>query len=180
MVELSTFGAGSDSTSYQPYDPALPEVFAEIRTLILRLLPEVEVEHVGSTSVPGIGGRNVIDLAVLAPERDHRAVRTGLLAVGFEPSPFPHYLPLLVATASRGGRDYPVLAYVVTPTSDVYVRWISFRDHMRTHPVDAHGYDLVKRQAIADGHTDNETYQTAKTPFILGVVEKLSRAPGNE
>jgi GrpB-like predicted nucleotidyltransferase (UPF0157 family) len=51
---------------------------------------------------------------------------------------------------------------------------------MRTHPVDAHGYDLVKRQAIADGHTDNETYQTAKTPFILGVVEKLSRAPGNE
>ena len=179
MVELSTFGEGSDVMSYQPYDPDVPEVFAEIRSLILRGLPAVEVEHVGSTSIPGVGGRNVIDLAVLAPERDHGAVRASLQNIGFEPSPFPHYLPLLVATASRDGRDHPVLAYVVAPDSDVYAGWISFRDHLRTHPEDADGYDQVKRQAIADGHAEGEAYQVAKTPFILAVVDKIERAPGN-
>lgn len=178
MIELRAFGEASGVTSYQPYDPALPEVFAEIRTLILRLLPTVRVEHVGSTSVPGLGGRNVIDLAVLAPEEDHSTVRSSLQQSGFEPSPFPHYLPLLVTTAVSSGRSYPVLAYVVTPTSDVYAGWASFRDHMRTHPDDARDYDKVKQEVIAQGHTDGEAYQAAKTPFILGVVDKTQGAPG--
>jgi GrpB-like predicted nucleotidyltransferase (UPF0157 family) len=180
MVELKPFGEGSDVTSYQPYDPSLAEVFAEVRTLIRHTLPALHVEHVGSTSIPGVGGRNVIDIAVLAPEESHEAVRDELLGVGFQASPFPHYLPLLVATASAPGHDYPVLVYVVAPDSEVRVGWVAFRDHMRTHPHDARGYDRVKRQAIAAGHTTHEAYQVAKTPYILDLLTRTEQERDSE
>lgn len=176
VVQLRPFGEGSDTTSYQPYDPAVREVFAEIKALILARLPGLDIEHVGSTSIPGVGGRNVVDIAIAASEQDHASLRSSLQGLGFERSPFPHYLPLLVARVSSDGRDFPVLLYVVDPASDVYTGWILFRDYLRVHSADAVEYDRVKRHVVADGNVRGDAYQAGKTPFIHSVMKKAVAA----
>jgi len=49
-----------------PYDGRAPEIFEEIKRFICSAIPfEVEVEHVGSTAVPGLGGKGIIDVLVV-------------------------------------------------------------------------------------------------------------------
>lgn len=172
-IEIVPFGPSADSTGYQPYDAALPEVFMGVKSIILETIPDASVEHVGSSSIPGVGGRNVIDIAVPCALEMHDAIRIRLRSLGFEDSPFPHYLPLLVASAHSNGRNYPVLLYVIDPQDKIYRQWVQFRDYMRLHPEDAQAYDEVKRQAIADGHGEDGSYQEAKTPFIIGLMDKI-------
>jgi hypothetical protein len=54
--------------AYREYDPRAPEVARRVAEIIHRRLPDVIVEHVGSTAVPGCGGKGVVDL--LAPYRN--------------------------------------------------------------------------------------------------------------
>lgn len=172
-IEIGPFGPSADTTGYQPYDTALPAVFAGIKSIILEAMPDASVEHVGSSSIPGVGGRNVVDIALPCALEVHDAIRIRLKALGFEDSPFPHYLPLLVASAHSNGRNYPILLYVIDPNDIIYRQWVQFRDYMRLHPEDAQAYDEVKRRAVADGHGEDGSYQEAKTPFIVSLMGKI-------
>jgi GrpB-like predicted nucleotidyltransferase (UPF0157 family) len=158
---------------YEPYDEALPSVFADVKLLIQNIADHVTVEHVGSTSIPGIGGRNVLDVVIPLSEQNQPALRQALYALGFEDSPFPHYLPLLVGRRQHGDKQYPILLYLVSPGSTVFRDWLRFRNHMRTHPDDAKAYDAVKRHVLASGRVDGEHYQEAKSPFLASMSAKL-------
>jgi len=174
-IKIGPFGPISDTTRYEPYDTALPEIFEDIKLIILKAIPDTSVEHVGSSSIPGIGGRNVVDIAIPCKLEMHDVIRIRLKTLGFEDSPFPHYLPLLVASAVSNGRSYPILLYVIDPKNKTYQQWIQFRDYMRLHSDDAHAYDKVKRQAIADGHVEDEAYQKAKAPFLTRQINKIQK-----
>ena len=179
MNPIKPMTAGSDKVEYHPYDPSLPQAFEAIRSIIQQALPNARVEHVGSSSIPGLGGRNALDIVIPAQQPDQAAIKQSLYGLGFQDSPFRHFLPLLVGTLPYQGRDYTLLSYVLAPESDIYVGWIAFRDHMRRHPVDAQAYDALKKQIVAEGvakgAVDGWRYQQAKTPFLVSMSEKIQR-----
>lgn len=178
MKHIRSFAATSDGRTYTveylPYDSKLPAAFEEVKRLVQGAVGDVAVEHVGSTSIPGVGGRNAIDVAVAVEEGEQSAIRSGLYKLGFEDSPFPHYLPLLVGKLAYEDSEYPILLYVVSPESGVYQDWIKFRDYMRNHPADAHAYDAVKLNAVAEGSGEGEHYQEAKAPFLTSMASKIN------
>jgi len=176
MIEIRPLDAPSSKTEYQPYDADLPLVFDELAAFLRDQMSGARVEHVGSSSVPGLGGRNVLDVVVTAPEAEHELLRTRLVGLGFQPSPFRHFLPLLVASVSRQEKSFSVLLYVLTPESDMYHGWIAFRDHMRAHPEDAAAYERIKRAAITEGNGDMESYQRAKTPFVVAIANQITKS----
>lgn len=159
---------------YHEYDPQLPFVFDSVKRLI-HSVTDASAEHIGSSSIPKVGGRNVLDIALPVGEDSQPKVKEALYNLGFEDSPFPHYLPLLVGQLTYENKNYQVLLYVVAPDSIVLKDWIEFRDYMRGHSEEAQAYDNTKREAIARGHVIGDDYQEAKTPFINTVVEKLRR-----
>jgi GrpB-like predicted nucleotidyltransferase (UPF0157 family) len=173
MKLIKSFGPTSDSVQYNPYDANLPSAFAEIKSIIHAALPDADIEHVGSSSIPGVGGRNVIDVSVIAGDADQIEIKRHLYDLGFQDSPFPHYLPLLVGTLAFQEKNYPILLYVVEPDAHVLKSWIAFRDYMRLHPEDAQAYDQIKRNNIAAGMVGGERYQEAKTPFIVSMIQKI-------
>jgi len=181
LIRITRPDAPSTKAEYHPYDTDLPHVFEDIATFLRGQLFGIRIEHVGSTSVPGLGGRNVLDIVVAAPEADHEPLRARLVALGFQPSPFRHFLPLLVASASTRGKSFPVLLYLIASESDIYRGWIAFRDHMRSHPEDAAEYDRIKRAAIAGDGVDQAGYQHAKMPFLVAITNRIEKAgPTNE
>lgn len=174
-IKINSFGKGSDTTEYHPYDEKLPQVFEDIKSLINDTIPDIQVEHIGSSSMPGVGGRNVLDIAIPSLTQKHEAIRTKLKQIGFEDSPFPHYLPLLVASTAFEGGKYIILMYVVSPDNETYKNWISFRNHMRTHPDDAKEYNDTKKQVIKEGKTRGDLYQNAKAPFLQKISTKIKK-----
>jgi GrpB-like predicted nucleotidyltransferase (UPF0157 family) len=177
MKPIQTMKAATDDTpyivQYHVYDPRLPGAFEKVKLLIQSAAGPIPIEHVGSSSMPGVGGRNVLDIAIPAAEPEQPAIRQALYELGFEDSPFPHHLPLLVGEVEYESTQYQILLYVVAPESHVFKGWLEFRDYMRIHPEEAAGYDATKREAIAKGRVKGDDYQQAKTPFLAAVSAKL-------
>lgn len=176
MKPIQNFQSATDDTpyvvQYHEYNSQLPLVFASVQELIQSATGR-SAEHVGSSSIPGVGRRNVLDIALPIAENEQPQAKQALYDLGFEDSPFPHYLPLLVGQIAYESRSYQILLYVVAPESDVLKDWIAFRDYMRGQPEEAQAYDATKREAIAKGKVIGDDYQEAKTPFITAIAKKI-------
>src|SRR6266702_8778622 len=93
---------------FRAYDPQVLEVAQLLIATIRRAEPQIKVEHVGSTSVPGCGGKGIVDLAVLYPEDFLERARAILDHVGFQKQggrdPFPESRPMRVGCVEHDGR----------------------------------------------------------------------------
>lgn len=179
MKQIQSMKAATDDApyvvEYHAYDPGLPEAFEKIKRLIRTAAGAVRVEHIGSSSIPGVGGRNALDIALPVAEPQQPAIRRDLYELGFADAPFPHYLPLLVGQIVHETKSYPILLYVVSPESPALADWLAFRDYMRAHPDDARAYCSAKQEAVAKSKAGGEDYQDAKNPFLASISAKLRR-----
>ena len=166
------------NSSYYAHDPGAAEVFARIEEAINAGLPGAEVEHTGSTAVPGLAGKNVVDLLLVTERERFGEVLCGLEALGFRESPFgdiPEERPLRVGTVPHRGRRYPVHIHVTRRDSEDHENILFFRDYLRAHPGAAEEYASIKKRAVEAGHVDAAAYNREKQTFILSV---LSKRPG--
>jgi GrpB-like predicted nucleotidyltransferase (UPF0157 family) len=156
------------------YDSRWASMFEEARSEIVGRCGAlvVGVEHVGSTSVPGLGAKPIIDI-MAAVERldDARALVEPLAAIGFEFVPkndFPDRR--FFRRGLRGAGTHHL--HVVERGSWEWRRHLLFRDHLRAHPERAAEYERLKRALAAEHGPDRGAYTDAKTPFIESVVER--------
>jgi GrpB-like predicted nucleotidyltransferase (UPF0157 family) len=152
--------------SFLDYDVRYPAVFARLVELVHALLPDIAVDHVGSTAVPGLGGRGVLDVVVVSEPADVDAVVAALHRMGYTDAPFAWIRPMLTGAVDYDGDTFPVLAYVLDPGHELRRGLVSTRDRLRAHPEQAARYAAVKRDAIAAGHWSPRAYQQAKTPYL--------------
>ncbi len=157
------------------YDPAWPAAFERERVLIVGALGDLllAVEHVGSTAVPGLGAKPVIDIliAVRSLADGERCVRP-LDELGYEyqgDGGIPGCL-YFRKKLTNGLRTHHI--HMVERDSDFWQRQVLFRDYLREHPQEAQDYyDLKVRLAERFG-TDRLGYNEAKTEFIESVLAK--------
>lgn len=132
------------------YDPRWPDLFVELRDLVDAALASVAhvTEHVGSTAVPALDAKPIIDLGVVVP--DDAAVRA-LTAAGWQ-----HQGNLGIAGREAflplPGTVYHHL-YVVVAASQPYRDHIDVREFLRAHPV--HAVRVQPPEAPARGATGN-------------------------
>lgn len=159
------------------YDRSWPERFEEERTVLAQAIAGYitgTIEHVGSTAVPGLAAKPVIDIMVgvesLEASRPALPILEALDYCYFpyrpdaehwfcKPSPGfrTHHLHLI----PYGGRDW--------------IERIAFRDYLRTHADVAADYESLKRQLAERYRFDREAYTDAKAPFIQLIVEAATR-----
>jgi GrpB-like predicted nucleotidyltransferase (UPF0157 family) len=165
---------GIPKMSFEGYDKGYPLAFARLVDEVHRVLPLVRVEHVGSTSVPGLGGRRVLDGVVVSNPEDHERFREKLLSIGFADFPWAHIKPMLKGSIQFNGKEFPVLLYLL-PAEHEYVKgWIAFREYMRRHPEEIEKYARVKQAAIRNGQSDPGSYQQAKTPYLEDLAKRIA------
>lgn len=159
------------------YDPAWPERFVEFAAEIRAAAdPTWTIEHIGSTAVPGLRAKPIIDLAVRV--RDHDDLE-------------PHRPVLERAgwTAGSGVRSHPVLlrerdgartaiAHFFAAAEWDTVNQRLLRDWLRTHPEDAERYARAKCDAVAVAARGIGSYSAAKTPVIQELVDRARAERG--
>jgi GrpB-like predicted nucleotidyltransferase (UPF0157 family) len=162
----------TDTVIVVPYDPGWPSRFERERALLGAVFGERDaaVEHVGSTAVPGLGAKPVIDIMVgVAMLTDAEDRIAALEAAGYEYVPcYESQLPerRYFRKPRLGPRAYHL--HCVVKESDFWVRHLAFRDYLRAHSDVAAGYYELKCDLAAScGKGD---YTDAKGPFIEGVL----------
>ena len=158
-----------------PYDPCWPTLFeGEQARIELAIGPWVEeIEHIGSTAVPGLAAKPVIDIMVgVGSLKDSSAFVWRLKAIGYE------YLPELERQMPsrryfrklRGGRRTHQIHLVERSNSEWWDRHVLFRDYLRRHPEVAEEYARLKHELSSRFRDDRTAYTEAKTTFIREVV----------
>ncbi len=158
------------------YDPNWPALFEAERGRILSATGHlvVVIEHVGSTAVPGLAAKPVIDImAAVRHLDDARKCIEPLHAVGYEYVPeYEAELPERRYFHKGPSGDRTHHLHMVELTSDFWKRHLLFRDYLRAHPGTARQYQELKRRLAAQFGADRSGYTEAKGPFIRAVEEK--------
>lgn len=156
-----------------PYDPAWPAMFEAEKAQILKAIGLwlEAVEHVGSTAVPGLGAKPVIDIMAGVRSLDEAVHCIGPLeALDYEYVPeFEDEMPYrrYFRKDTEGTRSHQI--HMVVPGGEFWLRHLAFRDHLRAHPADRDAYHALK-VALAERHVDDVgAYTDDKTDFIRGI-----------
>jgi len=151
------------------YDPGWARVFADHRDRLSAALAgkRVGIEHIGSTAVPGLAAKPIVDIVVtvhdITAEEDYL---DAMLAAGY-----------LLRVREPGHR------LVRTPGRDVHVHvyakgaaavtdYLLLRDRLREDDADRALYAQTKRALIAQGFDDMNAYSDAKTDVIAAILER--------
>lgn len=162
------------SEIFRPYDPRFPEVAARLVELIEGRMPDVRVEHVGSSAIPGCAGKGVIDLLVTYLPGRLVAARDTLDELGFQrqggPDPFPEERPLRLGSIEHDGETFRIHAHVIAMDDPEAKEQLHFRDTLRADPALVDEYVASKRAALTRDGLDNIAYNEVKAPFIKRVI----------
>ncbi len=160
--------------AFHPHDPRAPDATAAVAALITGREPALTVEHVGSSAVPGCGGKGILDLAVLYPEGGLEGAKAALAGLGFRPQttrdPFPETRPLRTGAVEFGGRSYRIHAHVIRAGCAEHLELARFRDALRADPALRVRYETVKRAVLSAGVRDGVDYAEAKSGFVREVL----------
>ena len=161
---------------FAPYDEIFPRVARAVADLLTAAEPALIVEHFGSTSIPGCGGKGIIDLAVLYPEGGLERARAVVDGLGFQRQgtrdPWPESRPMRLGAVDLEGRRFCIHAHVIAADSDERGEILWFRDHLRRNPELVADYERAKRDILARGVTDTVDYSIEKGDFVQATLAK--------
>jgi len=162
-----------------PYDPVWPRRFESEKSILLDIFRSVSVhvEHVGSTAVPGLGAKPVIDILLGVDELAAVEARiSDLAAAGYEyvqryEGEFPERR--LFAKPHHRPRAYHL--HAVERSAAFWRRQLLFRNFLRSRPEVALDYCELKKRLAAEYGNDRDGYARAKTAFIEATLERAGR-----
>ena len=166
-------------SAFHPWDPRTADVARELARLIDSARPGTRVEHVGSSSVPGLPGKNVVDLGIEADPDEIPPLTDALRSLGFGPqvglAPFPPTRPMLMGNVGHDGTSFRVHCHVMPPARHELRELIGFRDALRADPALLQAYADQKRrivEAAPDGEA-NQLYTVRKSDFVQDALYRL-------
>ncbi len=169
--------AYNDDVRLVEYDLLWPAKFAEMAEWMRKTIPGeilLRVEHFGSTAIPNLPAKPVIDILIEIPS--FAEAKRSLIPIFNKPEceywGYDDHLLFIVRKCFMGTRTYHIHA---APAGRFWDR-IAFRDYLRAHPDEADRYASLKRNLAARYPTDRETYTIMKGDYVREMTEKALRS----
>jgi GrpB-like predicted nucleotidyltransferase (UPF0157 family) len=148
------------------YDPAWPSEFERLRARAADAVGDlaVAIEHVGSTAVPGLAAKPVIDLIIVVAPDNVQAAVARLAEIGYVHRGNLGVEGREAFAVPAGERRHHL--YVSATDSEELRAQLAFRDRLRTSPQLAAEYEALKRALAVRHREDRGAYTDAKTEFV--------------
>ncbi len=164
---------------FKLYDPVFPELFEKEKDRLKSFLKkDYLIEHVGSTSVSGLGGKGIIDICLEIPEQDKEEVWKDLEKAGYILRPnltsdmhVTH--TIFLPDPIEGERKYNL--HVREPNSPWLKEALAFRDYLRKNPEDVKRYSDIKEKAAIEAKGNRDIYQSIKKSVIDEIYSKAMK-----
>lgn len=154
--------------SFKAYTPKFKSIYLKEKSKILKALStKIKIEHVGSTSVPGLGGKGIIDIAILTPRKDLRKYFSKLAKIGFEYHPHPgddkrKFLQKIIKYSGKERRVHIHLCL----SHEFFDSFIAFREYLIKHKGIRDEYAKLKKDAVRHAKGDGKKYGNHKIDFL--------------
>lgn len=155
-----------------PYRQNFPKLFDQEKERILEALGNYELQHIGSTAVPGLAGKGIIDILIAVKDwSELPVVIKKLKFLGFvHIHPKDQGRIFLSKESVTKYKDTHI--HIVKKYSVIYKNLLAFRDCLRLDKIEAKRYLILKRQWQKQGKNDRNYYRLAKTNYIKSVIKK--------
>ncbi len=163
-----------------PYDPAWPDLYRVAASQLAEVFVSqlVAIYHIGSTAVPGLAAKPVIDILPVVKEiAQVDTYNPALLALGYEPRG-EYGLPGRRYFVKRRGSVHHLHVHVYQREHPEIERYLSFRDYLIAHPAVAQQYSQLKAQLAQRFPNDSVRYTEGKSDFIRATDEAAQRWRG--
>jgi GrpB-like predicted nucleotidyltransferase (UPF0157 family) len=166
-----------DAVRLVDYDPSWPNAFRATAAWLKASLPpgfSKRIEHFGSTAIPGMAAKPVIDILLDIPSFE--AGRRVLVPLFNKPE-IEYWMQendmvFILRREFTGPRTVHIHA---APPSSVYWEQLAFQEYLKTHPEDAARYAALKKDLAARHAADREEYTNAKAEFIEEITAKARK-----
>ncbi len=161
--------------SFKRYTEDYPELFKREKYRLRKIFPRAKIEHVGSSSIKGLGGKGIIDIAISIPKKEIQNAIKKLERNGFEFRPFAgdkgrKFLQKIIKHNENERRVHIQLTY---SDSKTWKSMIALRKYLKKHREVAKEYARVKKEAVKHAKGAGKKYRKYKKSF-LQKIEKLA------
>ena len=164
-------------TEVQDYDPKWREMYKDEARRIKNLLGDkiISIEHIGSTSIPGLASKPIIDITITVPSwKDAQDLIEPLSTLGY-PSEAPQIDESNAGERWLFRKGNPTqfhLSITYNDRGSFLERQILIRDYLREHDEDRDAYGKLKKELIAKDPSGKDTYIGDKTDFVMRTLKK--------
>ena len=160
-------------------DPNFPEVFLLVKRLIIDHIPQAQdIEHIGSTALPDIVTKKVIDTLIPTEHEQFDSILARLESMGFTIFPFediPADRPLRVGGITYKNKFYNLHVHLAIAGSDTHLDALYFRDKLLDSQELRSEYQRYKEEALKADELDPQSYNSFKQPFIKKVLNERKK-----
>jgi GrpB-like predicted nucleotidyltransferase (UPF0157 family)/GNAT superfamily N-acetyltransferase len=139
---------------------------------------QLVIEHVGSTAVPGLGGKGIIDIAIAVDKQNIELVSKQIQAIGYEfrptfSTPDRLYFITYLTDSEEENRRYHI--HLTYPENREWKEFLGFRDYLRSHPKEAKEYAELKEQAALEANGEGKKYRKLKEPIFKKITSETNK-----
>lgn len=164
----------NNTVELQPYNPDWLLIFEKEKEIISRTLdpPLPPMEHIGSTSIPGMAAKPIIDILLGVDDlTDFSRLIPSLSRAGYEYIPKAELKTRRFFRKGAPGRGICHL-HLCEWKGEEWKEKVAFRDYLRTNPEKSSEYTALKRQLARDYKHQRSLYTEMKGPFIQSIVKQ--------
>jgi GrpB-like predicted nucleotidyltransferase (UPF0157 family) len=157
---------------FRKYKNNYPRLYEKEKRKLEKIIPHAAIEHVGSTSIEGLGGKGVVDILISVPKKDIKKIRDKLIIAKYALSKTGGSRDRIFFSKDYGlfikRRVHLSLTYI---NSKIYKDAIKFREALRKDKKLRDKYSSIKQEAISLGKKSKD-YREHKAGFIKGVLKR--------
>lgn len=183
-LQLRIQKAISEKIEIAPYDPGWIKLFKDEKDFLKKNFPQIikQIEHFGSTAVPGIKSKPVVDMLieVTSLKETKKKIVPVLKTLGYDYFWRPEFdkppmYAWFIKRNLQGNRTHHL--HMVERDSKLWER-LYFRDYLREHKDVAKQYEKIKIKIAEEFPNDRESYTKAKKEFISLITKKAKKYYG--
>ncbi|MCH9634101.1 MAG: hypothetical protein S4CHLAM7_08430 [Chlamydiae bacterium] len=160
---------------FKPYSQEFPKLFLNEKNRLVDALQEtlLTIEHVGSTAIPGLGGKGIIDIAIAVSKHDFKKMPSILEKLGYifrevHSSSERLFFRIDLSDSSEKIRRYHL--HITFPGSVEWKNFLAFRDYLCAHPEAMQEYAELKETIAQSINEDGALYRELKAPFFSKIL----------
>lgn len=158
---------------FKPYDSKFKNIYLKEKVKLQKILPDrIKIEHIGSTAVPGLGGKGIIDIAILIPKKDWKKYVNLLEKKGFDykPRPGDEKRKFMQKIVRYSGKERRI--HIHLTTKEFWNSFISFRDYLIENKEEMDKYARIKKEGIKRAKNDGKKYRMYKVDILKSLASK--------
>ena len=152
----------------ESYDPQWVSKFNDIKKVVAKIFGKnaIAIEHVGSTSIPGMKAKPIIDVLIIVEKmQPFQKERDEMAALGYENGD-DYIAPDTIIFFKTDGDRKTENIHVCVKDSPKAIQFLNTRDYVRTHPERAKAYSELKEKLKQSFPDDYPAYRSGKQAFI--------------